>query len=209
MFKVILISFLLLFFTACGVETSSSAWKSSANGDGNVTDPDNNVTDPDDNTTDPDIPDNPDDPTSIFDTVNAIYDANACNANFYRVVSDASYAGNQTGENGAGFYAAEGQGLEIRSEHLEAEVENLDKTWVSLYYKSFPDPSALNKQGLTSYLMDGVFYLTYDMAWSDESVAGLDNTLYVKTLKNAKPFCYRLVLNTAIGSMIDVQKVYR
>ncbi len=206
MLRVVFISLLALFITACGVDTASSALKSSSNPDNNgTTNPDDNTTNPDDNIT------NPDDqqPDSIFDTVNAIYDPNACNANFYRVASDASYAGDETGENGSSFFVVQGQGLEIRSEHLEVEVEQLDKTWVTLYYKAFPDPTQLNKRGLTSYKMDGFFYITYDLAWSDETIAGLDNTMYVKSANGTKPLCYRLVLDTAIGSQIDVQKVYR
>lgn len=211
MFKVIFISFMILFFTGCGVETSSSAWKSVSNGDNNDN---NSTTDPNDNNDTVDPGDNGDpgsggNTDSIFDTVNAIYDANACNPETYRVASDASYGGDNSGENGASPYVIVGQGLEIRSEHLEPDITNNDKTWVMLFYKSFPDPSQFNVQGSTSYKMDGVFFLTYDIAWSDESIPGIDSTVYVQSMQDIKPDCYRLKLNSVSGSQIDVQKVYR
>jgi len=151
---------------------------------------------------------------SMFDTTNAVYDSSACNANIYRVASDASYGGSKSGENGSGLFQATDssgntQGLWIGSEHLEAEPDKRKKTWVILYYKSFPDPSSLNTQGETSYTMDGVFQLSYDIAWSDKSINGIDNKVYVQSANGEKPSCYRIYLDKEIGSQLEVTKVYR
>ncbi len=202
-----LVVFIVLFMSACGVETSSSPYDSTTSGTSVPTDPnDTNPTDPtspESNTSDPDAID------STFDTLGAVYDANACNVNSYKFVSDTSYSGTQTGENGASLLSVIGNGLMIGSEHLEPDTNNASKTWVTLFYKSFPDPASLDIQGYASYLMDGVFYLSYDIAWSDESIPNVDNTVYIQSVKDEKPACYRAVLNSAIGSDIDVQKVYR
>lgn len=151
---------------------------------------------------------------SIFDSEDAEEDPNACNPNSYRFARDASFGGSGEGENGAGLFFVNGQGLWIGSEHLEADATNRDKTWVTLFYKSFPSPSLLNQQGSTSYLMQGVFLLSYDIAWSDASIPGVDNTVYVQSANfdvenGEKPKCYRAVLNSTIGSQIEVTKVYR
>jgi hypothetical protein len=146
---------------------------------------------------------------SVFDTKDAVYDPNGCDALNYRTARDASYNGVNKGENGSDFFSVSGQGLEIRSEHLEGSSTYLDKTWVILFYKTFPDRASLGLQGYTGYLMEGVFYLSYDIAWSDQSIGGIDNTIYIQSNKDTKPACYRLVLNNIVGTLIDVQKVYR
>jgi len=219
--------FVVVFFCSCGVDTSSSGniapvvvgtnvdlidpnpINSDGGGDANETPPGNG------NPT----PDNPGgqpaDAISDFDKVDAIYDANACNPATYKLASDASYNGINLGENGSNFFSIKDQGLEIRSEHLEGDPTNSYKTWVTLFYKSFPDSKYLGLQGYTSYLMQGVFYLTYDIAWSDQSIGGIDRTMYMQTTKDttlekdAKLTCYRLSLNSVIGTQIDVRKVYR
>ena len=209
MYKFVFSLLLIFLISACGVITSSSDTKKlSPPTDGNNTDINGTDDDPT-NGNGGNGGDTPSDPDSIFDTVNAIYDANACNAATYRTASDASYGGDGIGENGAAFFIVDGQGLQIRSEHLESESEDLDKTWVMLFFKSFPDSSNLNVQGAAGYKMDGVFYLFYDIAWSDESIDGIDNTLYVQSFKDTKSVCYRLILNSVTGNQIDVQKVYR
>ena len=207
MLQFVLIGMIVVFLSACGVETSSSSLESVIVVDGtepDVTEPD--VTDP--NVTDPDIVDT--DPgtgiDSIFDTSNAIEDPNACTISGYRTASDASYGGSLLGENGSDGFVIADSGLVIRSEHLSQD--NLS-TWVTLFYKGFPSSGDLNNQGVTSYKMEGVFYLSYDIAWSDESIVGIDNRMYVQSDKDEKPVCYRLDLNNISGSLIDIQKVYR
>lgn len=212
MYKFVFSLLLIFLISACGVITSSSETKKlSPPTDGNNTDINGTDDDPGDGDGDGgDGGGGTPDPGSIFDTDNAIYDANACNAAAaYRTASDASYGGDEIGENGAAFFIIDGQGLQIRSEHLESETADLDKTWVTLFYKSFPDSTNLNIQGAAGYKMEGVFYLFYDIAWSDESIGGIDNTLYVQSYKDKKPVCYRLILNSVTGNQIDVQKVYR
>ena len=215
------LSFLItVFFCACGVDTSSSSRETDLEV---LSDSDLVVSNPIDpnpidlgGSTDPDTPNTPDTPDtpviivnpslSDFDTVGAIEDANACNVATYRFVSDASYGGQEDGENGASSSIADGQGLVIRSEYLSQDYLS---TWVILYHKSFPTPSDLNLQGVANYTMIDVFSLSYDLAWADESIAGVDNIVYVKSDKSEKPSCYRLTLNTIVGDEIDVQKVYR
>jgi hypothetical protein len=143
---------------------------------------------------------------SDFDTVNALEDSNACNSGTYRIVSDASYGGELDGENGASSMIADGQGLVIRSEYLSQDYKS---TWVTLYHRSFPTPNNLNLQGVANYTMDGVFALSYDLAWADKSISGIDNIVYVQSDKSEKPACYRLTLDTIVGNEIKVQKVYR
>ncbi len=206
MLRFVAVLFIVLFLSACGVETSSSPYDSAMSGTTIGT------TDSTDTTDATNTDSNITDATTIestFDTVGAEYDANACNVNTYKFVSDTSYSGTQTGENGASLLSVIGNGLMIGSEHSEPDTNNAYKTWVTLFYKSFPDPASLDIQGYASYLMSGVFYLSYDIAWSDESIPNVDNTVYVQSLKDEKPACYRLILNSIIGSDIDVQKVYR
>lgn len=209
MLKFVLIGMIVIFLSACGVETSSSPLETTSVvviTDPDVTDPD--VTDPD--VTDPDTTDPVTDPgtgiNSSFDTTNAIEDPNACTTSGYRTASDASYGGSLVGENGSDGFVIADSGLVIRSEHLSQDNPS---TWVTLFYKGFPSPDDLNNQGVTSYLMGGVFYLSYDIAWSDESIVGIDNRMYVQSDKDEKPVCYRLDLNNISGSLIDIQKVYR
>ena len=212
----LLVFFVSLFFVACGVDTSSSVSDPKANKPvsqttpGGVTQPvdgqqtsDTNVS-TDVNNTNVDHAKN-----SLFDTNGAEYDPYACNGNLYRVASDASYSGTKSGENGATLFPVNGQGLWIGSEHLEAEPENKDKTWVMLFYKAFPDPASLGVQGSTSYTMNGVFQISYDIAWSDTSISGVDNKVYVQSANGKKPSCYRMYLNQVDGSKLEVTKVYR
>ncbi|MDO8454151.1 MAG: hypothetical protein Q7S59_06225 [Sulfurimonas sp.] len=220
--KLLVSIFVIVFLCSCGVDTSSNSANSSATTNGDIgigldlIDPnpihsDSNTTN-DNNSTD----DNSSNgggstvtPESDFDTVGAIYDASACNASTYQIARDASYNGVNVGENGSDFFSVKSQGLEIRSEHLEGDSVNGGKTWVTLFYKSFPDIRNLNLQGYTSYVMDGVFFLTYDIAWSDKSIAGIDNTMYVQSAITTKPSCYRLILNNVVGTQISMKKVYR
>ena len=213
MFRNVWVLFIFL-FVGCGVDTSSSVSDptstTTATTGTTTTQPvdqqqmvDTNVS-TDVNNTDVNPAEN-----SLFDTNGAEYDLNACQANLYRVAADASYSGTKQGENGATLFYIDGQGLWIGSEHLEAEPEKRDKTWVTLFYKSFPDPASLGLQGETSYTMDGVFQISYDIAWSDESISGIDNKVYVQSANGDKPSCYRMYLNKEIGSQIEVTKVYR
>ena len=146
---------------------------------------------------------------SAFDTELALYDENACNPSSYRVVRDASYEGINSGENGAEFAIAIDNGLGIRSEHVEGASAYLEKTWVLMYYKTFPSIQNLGLQGYTDHYLEGVFYLTYDIAWADSSINEIDNTIYIQSEKTTKPTCYRLVLDKIIGTQVGVQKVYR
>lgn len=223
MFKLIsILVFLTILLSSCGVNTSSSSTGSIVNEDQEtviesdlinpnpIIDTDTNSTD--DTNTSTDVVDTGTDTLkedSQFDTNDAIYDANACKADLYFTARDASYNGDDSAENGASFFSVVGQGLELRSEYLDGDSSNNSKTIVTLFYKSFPDQKHFNIQGYTSYLREGEFILSYDIAWSDFSITGIDRTLYVQSNKSTKPTCYRLVLNTALGSEIDVKKVYR
>jgi len=230
MMKLLVSIFVILFFCSCGVDTSSNQVGAAPSSGGSQTNTDTtlDLIDPNpihsgsntgENNTTNDTNGTGgtggtggttvDPTTSTFDTVGAVYDAKACNASSYLTARDASYNGINTGENGANFFSVAGQGLEIRSEHLEGESANAAKTWVTLFYKSFSDKKSLGLQGDTAYLMEGVFYLIYDIAWSDESIGGIDNVMYVRSDIGTKPACYRLGLNSIVGTQIDVQKVYR
>jgi hypothetical protein len=210
-----------LFLGACGVETSSSITSGQEvtqppsqnpnpptppqnnNGDTNNTVPDQNSTNGDNgNSGNSKIPD------TDFDYKDAIEDPNACYTIGYRISSDASYDGSSLNENGASGFIIADQGLVLRSEHMS---QNNASTWVTLFYKGFPGVSHLNNQGVTSYKMEDVFYLSYDVAWSDQSIDGITNVMYLQSKKDedGKPDCYRLELNSTIGSRIGVQKVYR
>ena len=219
MFKYTLLLFVVLLFTACNVDTSSSSSSKTVVNNNLDTTNDTPVVNPgeDSQTSDTNVSTDVNTTTdvdaikakSLFDTTNAEYDPNACNGNMYRVASDASYSGQKSGENGSSLFYVDGQGLWIGSEHLEPDPENSDKTWVLLYYKSFPDPNSLGLQGSTSYTMDGVFQISYDIAWSDESISGIDNKVYVQSENGEKPSCYRTYLDKVIGSQLEVTKVYR
>jgi len=223
--------FLILSIAGCGVNSSSGTNASSYNGgnnnnggddgstggdDGNITSPgdDNNTTPPgDDNNITP--PDNggtplPDPADSIFDTTgNVVYDANACDGNSYRVATDASYNGDSLSENGSNFFIVDGEGLNIRSEHVVSSPANASKTFVNLFYKTFPTKGDLGVQGTSSYLHEGFFFLTYDNAWTDGSIPGVDNTVYIQSASTEKPTCNRLILNSIGEQVADLQKVYR
>lgn len=215
MLRLLFIFVVTVFISACGVDTSSSTSDTSSstidnpsggdNTTGDTTTVDDNTT-VDSNTTDVNTSTGSDVPDTAFDYVDAIEDPNACTTTGYRVASDASYDGSSVSENGASGLIIADQGLVLRSEYL-SQVN--DSTWVTLFYKSFPTIDDLNLQGVTSYKMDGVFYLSYDTAWSDESIPDVTNTMYLQSNKDAVPDCYRLDLNNTVGSRIGVQKVYR
>ena len=238
MMKLLVVFFsIIIFLSSCGVSTSSSSSDTSStdvnidknsdpiqeldlinsnpigdagNGNPDPTDPD--PTDPDPTDPDPTDPDPGPDTTkedSRFDTNAAIYDENACDPTFYKIARDASYLGVNTGENGAEFYGVEENSLGIASAHVEGSSANLAKTWVQLYYKAFPSIENLGLQGYSSYYMEGVFHLTYDIAWSDSSIIGIDNVIYVESQKTVNPSCYRVTIDNIIGTLIGVQKVYR
>ena len=172
-----------------------------------------NNTDDQNSTDDPNSPDDPspDYPyvnpnTSMFDTENALEDPNACDSDLYGTVKDASYGGQRDGENGSAGAIAENDSLVIRSEYLS---QTYDDTWVKLYYRNSPSSNDIGNQGVSSYTMENVFNISYDLAWADSSISGIDNIVYVQSDKTLKPSCYRLTLNSIYGSEIDVQKVYR
>ena len=233
--KLLFAILLLLSITGCGVNSSSGASSAPAanngdnndsinGGDDNTTvpdDSDDNVTIPDDSDDNVTVPDDSDDNVtipdddnttidSIFDTTgDVVFDTNACNANLYRTAADASYNGSTTSENGSNFFNVEGEGLQIRSEHLEGSPANASKTFVTLFYKIFPTTNDLGLQGSTSYVLEGFFFLIYDNAWVDESIPNVNNTVYVLSAQTEKPSCYRLVLNSVTDQEADLQKVYR
>lgn len=205
-FVFFILSFLLV---ACGVDTSSSTSLDEVdqNLETNIDNETNSSQGTDENTSSQTNVEEQKDIDSAFDYVDAIEDPLACTTNSgYRVASDASYDGSSLSENGASGFIIQDQGLVLRSEHMSQDNKS---TVITLFYKKFPSVENLNIQGVTSYKMEGVFYLSYDIAWSDTSIAGIDNTMYLQSNKNTPPSCYRLKLNSAIGSQIDVQKVYR
>jgi len=211
-----------MILNGCGVDTSSSVSDipivipqsdnnntnpSQDNGGGQVQNnpSENNTTNTQNNTTDA----SPCGNKCIFDEVNAIYDQDACNPARYAVAKDASYSGDKEGENGSAFYIVAKDGLQLQSLYEVGDVQDLPKTWVWLYYKPFPSPNDLNQQGSTTYTMDGVFRLSYDVAWSDTSIAGVDRVVYVRSDQFDKPYCYQLTLDNVVGTKIKVQKVFR
>jgi len=229
--KLFIFALLVLLFTACGVDTSSSQTKVAndstvVNGgnsggdlsnldlidpnpvtlDGNISNPD---LDPDMNVTD--SGGLPSDPTFqyLFDQENAILDFNACDATKYRFARDASYNGDVSGANGSTFSIIDGQGLEINSEYNVGDVQKQDKTFITVFYKTFPDVNSLNLQGYTNFILAGIFSISYDIAWSDKSIGGIDNILYVQSLKTTIPSCYRLELNNIDGTQLSAIKVTR
>ncbi len=218
MLKFCLIIITLLLLNSCGVNTSSSSSRNSkslnqtgsTNGSNtNNSGSDNNDTNSSGSTTSTSSLDD-----ALFDTVDAEFDANACDGSTYKFASDASFGGSEEGANGSSLFFVADQGLWIGSEHLEADAQSRNKTWVILYYKSFPDSTLLNTQGSTSYIKEGIFVLSYDIAWTDASIPNVDNTVYVLSAnydsdKGEKPSCYRAKLSSVSGSSLSVSKVYR
>lgn len=192
----------------CGTQTQESG-STVSSGSGGVSSSDANATSNDNNATSNGGSTSSDDNSTIFDPTDAIYDTKACDSNFYHVASDASYVGDLVQENGANFTSISEEGLWLRSDHLEADASNKEKAWVYLYYKSFPDKTKLGFLGESSVALSGVFEVVYDLAWSDQNLSGLDNTLYVQSNFTQKPSCYRFTLDSTNGSDINVTKVYR
>ncbi len=215
MLKFCLVIITLLLLDSCGVNTSSSSSRNSKslNQSGSTNGSNTSNSGSDGNGTnasgsDTSLED------ALFDTINAEFDPNACDGSKYKFASDASYGGSEEGANGSSLFFVADQGLWIGSEHLEADAESRDKTWVILYYKSFPDSTLLNTQGSTSYIKEGIFVLSYDIAWTDASIPNVDNTVYVLSANydsdnGEKPSCYRAELSSVSGSSLSVSKVYR
>jgi hypothetical protein len=206
MLRVVYIVLVAMFISGCGVDTASSSSQTATT----ISPlPDTNISDTNTTTATEDTNTTQQRPDAIYDSVDALYDSNACNVNSYRVASDASYAGSNTGENGANLFTVLNEGLWIGSLHLEADATQSAKTLVTLYYHPFPDATLLGNQGTTSLQVKGVFQLLYDVAWSDESIENLDNIVYVKSTQTAIPTCYRVTLNSVLGSEAKIEKVYR
>lgn len=221
MIKLVTSLVVIISITSCGVNTSSSSSDSThpASATGSTSSTDTNATtaaaDSTGTTagsTDTNVTAQTSkncDTNTRYECNDAVYDANCCSALSYKTASDASYNGTDPAENGSDFFNVANEGLSIRSEHLEGSASDAAKTWVTLYYKSFPTPSDLGLQGYTSRLKTGLFHLSYDIAWSDTSIPNVDRTMYVRTNQGTKPACYRVNLNSVDGASIDVQKVYK
>ena len=136
-----------------------------------------------------------------FMSIDALYDANACDEESYSVVT-------YSPSSGANPLHVTLDGLWIEPEPLESSLGERRHIW--LYYRSPPNSSLLNQQGVSTYIKKGVFRLSYDIAWSDGSIEGVDNMLYIKVSDpNEISSCYRAILSSAIASEIEVTKVYR
>ena len=206
----------MVVFVGCGVETDSSGTPTSTtpvvvddnNGtdivdDNNVTDvvDDNNVTDivDDDPVVVPDDGDT-EDPESVFDTTGAVYDANAC-LNAYATASLLS----DHNENDDDASSDDLNGIAVLSYYTE--TGNIEDSLVTVYYKKITgvagDP-AYRKNG---YFDNSNFNIEYDLVWLTEP----NNTIYVKTpkLDNELNSCYKIVLNSNIGSSLSETKVFR
>ncbi len=206
MLKIIILSLLLYFLSGClatdssnnyntpsSSSSSSSSSMSSSDGGSSLSSSSNSS----------------DDNSTIYDPVDAIYDPNACLSSKYSTVNDASYSGVNPGENGSDYFEVPLSGLSIRSDYLVSSPSENAKTWVTLYYHTFPDINFLGEQGRTTYTKENEFSLNFDRAWSDQNIPNVDNILYVRTNSHPKQFCYRTTLDNIEGENITVIKVYR
>ena len=195
----ILVFFVIIGFTVCGVETDSSS--KTVNTTATEGNPDNNDTD--DNTSSgsdingttnpPDI--TPTGSNSGFDTQDAQFDKNACTLEgVYEIVSDSSFDPLST--------ANIENGVEINSAY--PYTADLEATKVALFYP--PLTQSLVGQFVNVYATQE-YRFSFDKAW----VGNGDKTIYIRPPKGNSLYyvCYRFELNSLDAGTITSTKVFR
>ena len=195
----ILVFFVIIGFTGCGVETDSSS--KTVNTTATEGNPDNNDTD--DNTSSgsdingttnpPDI--TPTGSNSGFDTQDALFDKNACSLDTgYHAIADSSFDPVST--------ADIENGVEINSAY--PYTADLEATKVALFYPTFT--KSLIGQFVNVYATE-YYRFAFDKAWLENG----DNTIYVRPPKGKALYfgCYRFELNSLDAGTITSTKVFR
>lgn len=173
---------IVLSLTACGVDTSSSGSTSSSIGTTT------------DTTTTTDTVVVVTSSGSVFSTVEAELDANACILNdTFQVIEDSSFDPNSAVD------AA--NGIEITSQYPYST--NVDAATVALFYPSLQG-GILEK---TVHIYEENYRLSFDEAWYSNTLVNV----YVRTPKdlNGTYSCYRYKLDSISGNTIVKTKVYR
>lgn len=202
--KIVLVFFIIISFSACGVETDSSASTKNTSGvDGSDTTggTDNNTSGDGDGTDNTGGgTKNPTDVTptgsnSGFDTKDALFDKNACTLESgYNVISDSSFDPLSTADIDSG--------VEINSAY--PYTADLEATKVALFYPTLT--KSLIGQFVNVYATQ-YYRFAFDKAWLGNS----DKTIYVRPPKgNALYYgCYRFELNSLDAGTITSTKVFR
>ncbi len=194
----VLVFFLIISFSGCGVETDSSSKTTNTTGTGGTSD--NNDTN-DNNTSDnnngtgsiPTI--TPTGSNSGFDTQDALFDKNACSlATGYHAIADSSFDPVST--------ADIENGVEINSAY--PYTADLEATKVALFYPTFT--KSLIGQFVNVYATE-YYRFAFDKAWLENG----DNTIYVRPPKGKALYygCYRFELNSLDAGTITSTKVFR
>lgn len=192
-----LILALVLFLSACGVDSSSSkAHQSSANNPGNGSDG-NGSMGSDGNNSGGGSGTVPVEDTSTdagFSKKDAVFDTNACIANStFKIIRDSSFDPNAV--------ADKNNGIEIASQYNYSS--DLKATEVVLYY---PTLSGV-LQNVLVHIYEENYRVSFDKAWASSSPA----TVYVRLPKDTKGnySCYRYELASLSGGSLKKTKVYR
>jgi hypothetical protein len=193
---------LFLLLSGCGVETSSSVDRvattpivSDTNDDSN----DSDIVPSDTNSTEDNVTTTPVDTPqetieSIFSTIDAKLDADACTtSNGNNLVSDNSLDPEP--------FVDEGNGIAITSSF--PIVFDPDKSEVKLFYPSLLE----SKTTAFVNILGDKFLVSFDKAW----IGNIRNTVYVQTPKNIDDRfgCYRMTLSSESKADITIEKVYR
>ena len=193
--KLVVISLSIIFvFGGCGVETSSSAEKSSSTDiQGDITDS-NSSSDITDTNSSSDV-NSTESPVSNsnFDMKDATFDAQSCSIeNGYNVLSDSSFDPNATPD--------DNNGIEIESRY--AYNTDVEATKVYIFYPNLTQE--MKSRNVNVYSEN--YRFGFDEAWIANS-----NTVYVRLAKDGIGHysCYRYELNSLTGSSITGTKVYR
>ena len=228
MLKFLASVFILLSFTSCGVDTSSSTQTAKVEestgtdtgtdalmppplvelnpiADANSTVPDDGTIDPGDGTIDPgdgtDVPTNDaNQEDSIFDITGAIEDKFACKLGD---IND-GFTNNIIKDDSYDYLGEIDveDGLGITSRY--AFNSDASKTEVALYYYDLLLPRAMNVESIA----EEKYTVTIDTAWAQND----NNVLYIRTPKDTNDLfaCYRYDLSSIdIDGNVQVTKVYR
>jgi len=195
--RVSVLMFLMFFFHACGVDSSSSSAVISQSSDGT----DSATTTVDVNTSDTNTTDSNTSTTTVVDSTvsgfsktDAEEDANACLiSDIYHFIEDSSFDPNAV--------ADATNGVDITSQY--AYSADLEATKVVLYYPSLS--TVLLSEVIHVYEENYMF--SFDKAWSANTLSNV----YVRTPKDifGAYGCYRYDLSSVSGTTIQKTKVYR
>ena len=138
----------------------------------------------------------------VFDIVDAVYDADACKSAYATAIPLQDHNENNDRET-----SDDVNGLAVMSFYTETgKIENSN---VIVFYKTLASGSVVGDTAFRKnmYGDNSQFRIEYDLVWVTEP----NNTLYVETpkLDNELKSCFRVTLNSGVGSSILEQKVYR